>query len=140
MNRPAAPLAPAPPVAAAPSAPAAPPPNAVAALAPPPPVISAPRPQAAPEAAPEPEAPPAAPPTNVIDTGRSPTGAPRVSLTFLQWSSDPDRRFAFVSIDGAPSVRVREGDTASGMSVSQITPTGVQFQREGQSFIIRPRH
>lgn len=139
-GRAAAPLAPAPPAAAAPLAPA-PPPNAVAALAPPPPIISAPRPQVAPEAAPEPDvAPPAAPPSSVIDTGRAPTGAPRVALTFLQWSADPDRRFAFVSIDGAPSVRVREGDTASGMSVSQITPTGVQFQREGQSFIIRPRH
>ena len=143
MNRAAVPLAPAPPAAAvplapAPPAPAPPPPNAVAALAPPPPVISAPRPQAVPEGAPE--APSAAPPTTVIDTGRSPSGAPRVALTFLQWSADPDRRFAFVSIDGAPSVRVREGDTASGMSVSQIMPTGVQFQREGQSFIIRPRH
>jgi len=37
-------------------------------------------------------------------------------------------------------MRVREGDTASGMTVAEITPTGVQFKREGQLFMIRPRH
>jgi hypothetical protein len=87
-----------------------------------------------------PEGEPAQPPAVAIDTGRSPPGTPRVSLTFLQWSSDPDRRFAFVSIDGAPAQRVREGDTTSGMTVAQITPTGVQFKRESQLFMIRPRH
>ncbi len=115
------------------------PPAAVAALAPPPPVppvIPAPPAEAPPPAEPE----TLHPPSNVIDTGRSPPGSPRVALTFLQWSADPERRFAFISIDGAPSLRVREGDSASGMVVAQITPTGVQFQREGQTFIIRPRH
>jgi hypothetical protein len=122
--------------------------NAVAALAPPrpavPPVVPAPQAVEAPPVVPAPAAPaeaePEQPPPVVIDTGRSPPGAPRVSLTFLQWSADPDRRFAFVSIDGAPSQRVREGDMASGMTVAQITPTGVQFRREGQLFMIRPRH
>jgi hypothetical protein len=101
-------------------------------LAPPPP---APEPLPAP-----PEGEPAQSPVVTIDTGRSPPGSPRVSLTFLQWSSDPDRRFAFVSIDGAPAQRVREGDTPNGMTVAEITPTGVQFKREGQLFMIRPRH
>jgi len=86
----------------------------------------------------EPEPPPA-PPT-VTDTGRSPPGAPRVALSFLQWSPDPTRRFALISIDGAPSQRVREGDTAAGLTVAQITPTGVQFKREGNLFTIRPRY
>ncbi|MBI3768425.1 MAG: hypothetical protein HY271_08000 [Deltaproteobacteria bacterium] len=106
-------------------------------LAPPPP---APEPLPAPEPPPAAGAEPAQPPPVAIDTGRSPPGSPRVALTFLQWSSDPERRFAFVSIDGAPAQRVREGDTASGMTVAQITPTGVQFKREGQLFMIRPRH
>jgi hypothetical protein len=131
------------PVAGRPVAPLAPPPPdtlaAVAPLAPPPPVIAAPPAVAPPPAETEPGQPPQPPPV-VIDTGRSPPGSPRVSLTFLQWSADPDRRFAFISIDGAPSQRVREGDTASGMTVGQITQTGVQFQREGQVFMIRPRH
>lgn len=120
--------------------PAAPAP--VVALAPPPPLAPA---LAPPPPAPEPPPAPAEgetgqPPTMVIDTGRSPPGTPRVSLTFLQWSADPERRFAFVSIDGAPAQRVREGDTTSGMTVAQITPTGVQFRRESQLFMIRPRH
>jgi hypothetical protein len=86
----------------------------------------------------EPEPPPA--PEAAIDTGRSPPGLPRVALTFLQWSADPSRRFAFVSIDGAPSQRVREGDTAGGMTVAEITPVGIQFRQEGKVFTIRPRH
>ena len=119
-------VAPAPP----PPAEAIPIPNTMAALVPvePETEISA--------AAPEPQP---SPPT-VIDTGRSPPGAPRVALSFLQWSPDPSRRFALVSIDGAPSQRVREGDTAGSMTVAQISPTGVQFRRDGNLFTIRPRH
>jgi hypothetical protein len=132
------------PRAAMPPGAVAPPPQV--ALAPPPPVVAPLPPAVAPPApAPEPlpppvQAEPAQPPAVVIDTGRSPPGTPRVALTFLQWSADPNRRFAFVSIDGAPAMRVREGDTASGMTVAEITPTGVEFKREGQLFMIRPRH
>jgi hypothetical protein len=86
------------------------------------------------------EAEPAPGPPTIIDTGRSPPGAPRVTLSFLQWSAEPGRRFAFISIDGAPSQRVQEGDTAGGVSVARITPTGVELKHEDKVFIIRPRH
>jgi hypothetical protein len=89
-----------------------------------------------PEAEPEPEA----PAETLFDTGRSPPGAPKVALSFLQWSNDPARRFAFISIDGAPTQRVHEGEVAAGLTVAAITPTGVQFKREGTTFVIRPRH
>jgi hypothetical protein len=92
------------------------------------------------EAASEEQPAPTAAPEPALDTGRSPPGAPKVLLSFLQWSEDPRRRFAFVSIDGAPSQRIREGETAGGMTVAQITPTGVQFDREGKRFTIRTRH
>ncbi len=111
--------------------------NQVAAIAPEP----APEPPPTEEPAavqPEPEAEP--PAETVFDTGRSPPGAPKVALSFLQWSADPAKRFAFISIDGAPSQRVREGETAAGLTVAAITPGGIQFKREGQTFVIRPRH
>jgi hypothetical protein len=92
----------------------------------------------APESKSEPE--PEAPAETLVDTGRSPPGAPKVALSFLQWSVDPARRFAFVSIDGQPSQRVREGEVAAGLTVAAITKTGVQFKREGTTFTIRPRH
>jgi hypothetical protein len=76
----------------------------------------------------------------VIDTGRSPPGAPRVTLSFLQWSADPARRFAFISVDGGPSQRVREGDAAGAVSVARITPDGVRLRHAETLFIIRPRH
>ena len=95
-----------------------------------------------PAAEPTPEAEPQPEPPKITetDTGRSPPGAPKVLLSFLQWSPDPARRFAFVSVDGSPSQRVREGDTTAGMTVAQITPTGVQLRSEGAVFTIRPRH
>ena len=111
----------------------------LAAVAPSEPAIPDPAPlEAAPEAEAEPE--PETPAETLVDTGRSPPGAPKVALSFLQWSTDPARRFAFISIDGQPSQRVREGESAAGMTVAAITPNGVQFKREGTSFVIRPRH
>ena len=111
----------------------------VAAVAPMEPPVPEPAPlDIAPEPQAEPE--PETSPETVIDTGRSPPGAPKVALSFLQWSADPAKRFAFVSIDGQPSQRIREGESAAGMTVAAITPNGVQFKREGTSFVIRPRH
>ena len=104
---------------------------AIAPAVPEPPALDA-------EPAPEPE--PETPAETLFDTGRSPPGAPKVALSFLQWSNDPARRFAFISIDGAPTQRVHEGEVASGLTVAAITPTGVQFKREGTTFVIRPRH
>jgi hypothetical protein len=129
-----------------PTAPAIPPPAAapiavpdrdLAALTPPMPPTE-PRIEEAPEPAPESE--PATPGETLFDTGRSPPGAPKVALSFLQWSADPARRFAFISIDGAPTQRVHEGEVTAGLTVAAITPTGVQFKREGTIFVIRPRH
>lgn len=102
-------------------------------------LAAVPPPAPEPPVAPVEAEPPPVPPT-VVDTGRSPPGLPRVALSFLQWSADPSRRFAFVSIDGGPSQRVREGDTAGGLVVAEITPTGVQFKRDDKMFTIRPRH
>jgi hypothetical protein len=97
----------------------------------------APEDELAPE---EPEPAAVVPPTMLIDTGRSPTGVPRVVLSFLQWSPDPARRFALVSVDGSPSQRVQEGDSPAGLTVIEIRRDGVQFKREGTAFVIRPRH
>jgi len=80
------------------------------------------------------------PAETIIDTGRSPPNNPKVTLSFLQWSADPARRFAFISVDGAPSQRIREGEVAGGLTVAAITKTGVQFKRDNTSFMIRPRH
>ena len=96
----------------------------IAALAPPPPAE-------APEADLAPEIEPETPAESLFDTGRSPPGAPKVALSFLQWSADPARRFAFISVDGAPSQRVHEGEVTSGMTVAAITPSGSSVQTRG---------
>jgi len=116
---------------------AAPEPQDLAALVPP---VAQEPPATETEMEPVGEPEPEASPETIFDTGRSKPGAPKVALSFLQWSSDPARRFAFISIDGAPSQRVHEGEVAGGLTVAAITPTGVQFKREGSIFVIRPRH
>jgi hypothetical protein len=121
-----------------PGEPPAPRPEEKLAALTPPPAVEAPAADALPPPAAEAE--PETPPEPVFDTGRSPPGAPKVALSFLQWSADPAKRFAFISVDGAPSQRVHEGEVAAGMTVAAITQNGVQFKREGQTFMIRPRH
>lgn len=125
---------------APPKAPQAPPPLVVSPNGEVQPLVLPPPEEAVePEEEPEEAAPPP-PQEKLFDTGRSPAGQPKVVLSFLQWSADPARRFAVISIEGAPSQRVQEGDTAGGMTVAAITPTGVRLKHDATVFTITPRH
>jgi hypothetical protein len=50
------------------------------------------------------------------------------SLSFLQWSSDPDRRIAFLRVNGGPLTMAHEGDTIGGYTVVEIRQTSVELQ------------
>jgi len=101
------------------------------------------------EPAPEPEAPvavaavppaavappPAAPAPPVLR--RSPGGAPQVSINILQWSAEPGRRFAFVSIDGGGMTQVREGDRIGTLTVKHIHQQMIEFGFNDSTFLLR---
>ncbi len=79
-------------------------------------------------------------PIKVIDTGRSPAGVPKVVLGMLQWSPQPQRRFAFISVDGSPFQKLREGERAGDLAITLIGKDSVTLQYESTRFVIRPRH
>ena len=77
--------------------------------------------------------PPAAPPV----LRRAPGGAPQVSINILQWSAQPERRFAFVSVDGGGMTQVREGDRIGGLTVKHIHQQMIEFGFNDSSFLLR---
>jgi hypothetical protein len=97
------------------------PPTTVAALSPP---------QPAPAAAARPAA--ASPVLR-----RAPGGAPQVAINILQWSAEPGRRFAFVSVDGGNMTQVREGDHIGGLTIKHIHQQMIEFGFNDSTFLLR---
>jgi hypothetical protein len=58
-------------------------------------------------------------------TASTPAGT---SLSFLQWSSDPERRIAFLRVNGGPLTMAHEGDTINGYTVVEIRQNAVELQ------------
>lgn len=68
---------------------------------------------------------------------RAPGGAPQVAINILQWSAEPTRRFAFVSVDGGGMTQVREGDRIGGLTVKRIHEQMIEFGFNDSSFLLR---
>lgn len=85
-----------------------------------------------------PPAAPAAEPAAAPRTAR-PAGAPAVRVSFLVYSTSPERRSVALAIDEAGLVTLHEGEDANGLSVAQILPNGVELTWQGQSFTVPAR-
>ena len=69
---------------------------------------------------------------------RAPSGAPQVRINILQYSPDPARRFAYVSVEGAGAMtQVREGESYEGLTVRRILPEMVEFANSTSTFMLR---
>jgi hypothetical protein len=69
---------------------------------------------------------------------RAPSGVPSVRINILQYSRDPDRRFAYMSLEGQPAMtQVREGESYQGLTVKRIFPDVVEFDHSGSLFLLR---
>jgi hypothetical protein len=80
-------------------------------------------------AAPVAEPPVAAPPPKVAASAE-PSVAVGVEKT--RWHPKPQRREALVVLDGSAARTVREGDAVGPFRVTEIQPSGVLFERDGQ--------
>jgi hypothetical protein len=57
---------------------------------------------------------------------------PDLTVDRTVWHPDSERRAAVVSVSGQPKpLHLREGDSVGGLTVLEITPSGVNFDREG---------
>jgi len=61
-----------------------------------------------------------------------------VRINILQYSPDPARRFAYVSVEGAGAMtQVREGESYEGLTVRRILPEMVEFANSTSTFMLR---
>ncbi|MBI3800734.1 MAG: hypothetical protein HY268_27620 [Deltaproteobacteria bacterium] len=70
-------------------------------------------------------------------TSTAVTMPPNTSLSFLQWSPEPDRRLAFIKINGGPLTLAHEGDTVEGYTVVEIRRDAVELNAKGRSFTLQ---
>jgi len=112
-----------------------PPAEPARAAAPEPPVTVAALPPSEPAPAPVAAPPAAAGAMQVLR--RAPGGAPQVAINILQWSAEPGRRFAFVSVDGGNMTQVREGDRIGGLTIKHIHQQMIEFGFNDSTFLLR---
>ncbi len=68
-------------------------------------------------------------PATPMPTMDGPSVAPSgTSLSLLQWSSDPERRIAFIRVNGGALTMAHEGDTVGGYKVVEIRQNAVELQ------------
>ena len=87
-----------------------------------------------PAPAPDPPAPSRAP----VDQALAPPVSNAQSVPSLRvektlWHPRPDRREAVIVVDGGSPRRIHEGDVVAGTLVSEIQPSGVVFERDGET-------
>jgi len=66
------------------------------------------------------------------------TAASGTSLSFLQWSNEPDRRIAFLRVNGGPLTMAHEGDTVGGYTVVEIRQNEVELRSGETRMTLRP--
>ena len=73
-------------------------------------------------------------------TREEPLGAPPgASLSFLQWSADPEKRVASIKIGTGPSTLAHEGDSIEGMTVVKIHPDAVELRSGESRYLLKAR-
>jgi hypothetical protein len=67
----------------------------------------------------------------------SPPSPPNSSLSFLQWSTDPDKRIAFIKLNGGPLTLAHEGDLIGEYTVVEIRQNSVELRTKNQTFSLQ---
>jgi hypothetical protein len=70
------------------------------------------------------------------NTEEPPSGA---SLSFLQWSPDPEKRVASIKIGTGPATIAHEGDSIDGMTVEKIRPDAVELRSGNSRYLLKAR-
>ena len=116
----------------------APPPPVERRVVKPAPTVSSPAPKTARTAKVPPLTPAPAPLEDepIAETTPPPTPA---TLSFLQWSSEPENRIAFIKIGDGPTTLAHEGDKVNGVTVVRIRQDAVDLQSGDRRWTLRTR-
>jgi hypothetical protein len=79
-------------------------------------------------------------PANPPPAARPPAGAPNIRLSFLLYSSHPERRSVALTIDGGGLTTLHEGDDHEGVEVVRIHPDHVDLRWQGEAFSVEARN
>jgi hypothetical protein len=73
-------------------------------------------------------------------TRDEPLGAPPgASLSFLQWSADPDKRVVSIKVGTGPAMLAHEGDSVEGLTVVKIRPDAVELRSGESRYLLKAR-
>lgn len=70
------------------------------------------------------------------NAGEPPLGA---SLSFLQWSADPEKRVASIKVGTGPAMLAHEGDSIEGLTVEKIRPDAVELRSGESRYLLKAR-
>ncbi len=79
---------------------------------------------------------PARSPSAPENTGEPPPGT---SLTFLQWSADPEKRVASIKVGTGPATLAHEGDSIDGITIEKIRPDAVELRSGESRYLLKAR-
>ena len=69
----------------------------------------------------------------------TPSALSGASLSFLQWSADPEKRVASIKIGTSPATIAHEGDAIEGMTVVKIRPDAVELRSGNSHYVLKAR-
>jgi hypothetical protein len=81
-------------------------------------------------------APPAAAPAPVARAAEVPSPV-AITISFLAYSPQPERRSVSLAVDGGSLVTLREGESAGGLRVARILPDRVEIEHAGVARTVR---
>jgi hypothetical protein len=64
---------------------------------------------------------------------------PGASLSFLQWSADPDKRVVSIKVGAGPAMLAHEGDSVEGLTVVKIRPDAVELRSGESRYLLKAR-
>lgn len=64
---------------------------------------------------------------------------PQASVSFLQWSPEPEKRMAFIKVGNAPTTLAHEGDMVNGVRVVKILQGTVELQSGESRWTLKAR-
>ena len=70
---------------------------------------------------------------------QTPSSPPGASLSFLQWSADPEKRVVSIKVGTGPSMIAHEGDSVEGLTVVKIRPDAVEIRSGDSHYLLKAR-
>ena len=61
------------------------------------------------------------------------------SLSFLQWSADPEKRVVSIKVGTGPAMIAHEGDSIEGLTVVKILPDAVEIRSGDSHYLLKAR-